>query len=238
MSNKFTVIKATLHEKNMESKRILHMDKMSEYWENQFDKMVSQQRANGYKDLRESSQDELVKLCIAGVKCICLCREVEKENVRSGVISRKTILSLADDTIKFNMLSYIICALGCLTTKAFVNTFPITKKYDGDKWDCKDYFYSMHILSFLDWNKPIGREKIEDLIWDYQNEDLKEMYIEYLCTVSKLYRMQTGKGIAEKFCEDNGIGTYTVNNETGTIKDNQTGHTMKLKKRSNIQIVK
>ena len=71
-----------------------------------------------------------------------------------------------------------------------------------------------------------------------QNDDLREAYVEFTCAMSAIYRSQTGKGIAEKFCDDNGIGTYTVNNETGIIRDNQTGHTMKLKKRSNIQIVK
>ena len=34
------------------------------------------------------------------------------------------------------------------------------------------------------------------------------------------------------------MGTYTLDKDTGIVMDNQTGQTMKLKKRSNLQIVK
>lgn len=50
---------------------------------------------------------------------------------------------------------------------------------------------------------------------------------------------QTGKGILEKWCEDQGIGTYTINQEKGIIQDNQTGEIHKLsKKPSHLKIVK
>ena len=96
----------------------------------------------------------------------------------------------------------------------------------------------MDILNKLDWDKPIGRDNVYDLLWDYQNHDLIHICVEFTTAMSAIYRSQTGKGIAEKFCEDNGIGTYTINNETGVVRDNQTGHTTRLKKRSQLQIVK
>ena len=55
--------------------------------------------------------------------------------------------------------------------------------------------------------------------------------------MSAIYRSQTGIGIAEKFCEDHGIGTYTVDRETGIMKNNQTGDIMKPKKVSHLHIV-
>ena len=117
-------------------------------------------------------------------------------------------------------------------------TFPITKDFDGHKWECKDYFYTMDVLSKMDMDKPVGRDNISDLLWDYQNDDLREAYVEFMCATSAIYRAQNGKGLAEQFCENNGIGTYTVYNDVGIIKDNTTGHTMKLKPRGNMQIVK
>ena len=135
-------------------------------------------------------------------------------------------------------MEFVLQILGSMTLKNFVNTFPITKDYDGHKWGSKDYFFTMDVLSNMDWDKPIGKENISDLIWDYQNEDLREAYVEYMCIVSELFREKTGKGIAEQFCDDIGIPTYTINKETGIIRDNQTGQTTKLKSRSNLQIVK
>lgn len=49
---------------------------------------------------------------------------------------------------------------------------------------------------------------------------------------------QTGKGIMERFCEDHGIPTYSVDRETGIMKNNQTGDIMKPKTVSHLHIVK
>ena len=46
------------------------------------------------------------------------------------------------------------------------------------------------------------------------------------------------KGIAEQWCDDMGIPTYTMDRETGIVKDNKTGNTSKPKKTSHIKIVK
>lgn len=59
-----------------------------------------------------------------------------------------------------------------------------------------------------------------------------------MCAMSAIYHSQTSKGIAEQFCDDMGISTYTVDKKTGFIKNNQTGDIMKMKKSSYIQIVK
>ena len=128
--------------------------------------------------------------------------------------------------------------MGYIKLENLVITFPVKKEFDGDKWECKDYFYTMDVLSKMDWDKPIGRDNIVDLLWDYQNDDLRHAYVEFMCATSAIYRSQTGQGIAEQWCDDMGIPTYTINKETGVVMDNQTGETTKLKKNNNLQIVK
>ncbi len=59
-----------------------------------------------------------------------------------------------------------------------------------------------------------------------------------MCSMSAMHRTQTGKGIAEQWCDDMGIPTYTMDRETGIVKDNKTGNTSKSKKTSHIKIVK
>ena len=55
--------------------------------------------------------------------------------------------------------------------------------------------------------------------------------------MSAIYRAQTGKGIMEQFCEDYGIGTYTIDKETGVMRDNQTGDVFKTQKVSYLHLV-
>ena len=236
MGRKFTVIKTTDSENEAEYKRVFKITKLSERWERQYFDAVVKSCTGRSGNIQDLPQDELAKIGFAGIKYICANRDVERENKRLGLTVEKKALS--NSQVKFQMIDGLFTILGCLTLRNFVNTFPITKRYDGHRYDCKDYFFTMDVLSEMDWDKPIGKDNVPDLLWDYLNEDLGDVNVEFMCAMSDLYRMQTGKSIAEKFCEDNGIGTYTINDETGIIKDNQTGHTMKLKKRSNLQIVK
>lgn len=136
------------------------------------------------------------------------------------------------------MIDSIFGVLGCLTLQNFVNTFPIDKTYDGAKWEEKDYFYTMEVLKDMDWDKPIGRDKLSELLWDYENEELRHAYIEFTTAASAIFRAQTGKGIAETWCDNMGVPTYTEDKETGIMKNNRTGDIMKPKKTSHIQIVK
>ncbi len=180
-------------------------------------------------------QSDLMKIALCGIKYICSIREVKRENDRLGTGYE---ISLEEYKIKFQLIDAIFTVCGHINLKNFVTTFPITKDFNGHKWECKDYFYTMEVLSKMDWNMPIGRDKVFDFLWDYENNDLRNVCVEYMCAMSKLCQSQTGKGITEQWFEDMGIGTYTVDKESGIVKDNQTGNIVKLKKNSHLHIVK
>lgn len=146
--------------------------------------------------------------------------------------------SLRESQIIFQLIDAIFTVCGYLTLRNFVTTFPIEKYFKGDKWEEKDYFYTMDVLSKMDWDKTIGRDELSELLWDYMNADLRHAYLEFTDAMSALYRSQTGKGMMEQFCEELGIDTYTVDRENGIIKNNQTGDIGKIKKTSHIQVIK
>ena len=54
-----------------------------------------------------------------------------------------------------------------------------------------------------------------ELMRDYENRDLREVTVFYMSCMSAMYKQQSGVSFAEKFCEDNGIGTYTMDKENG-----------------------
>ena len=234
MSSKFTVIESTDEDKLQEMDRINKIAKLNEIWERYFFDMVMRYTEE-YGTLYKLPQDKLAKVGLAGIKYICSCRDVSRENTRLGIDEPKT---LKQNQYHFQLIDSIFGVLGCLTLRNFVTTFPIDKDYDGAKWECKDYFYTMDVLKKMEWDKQIGRDELSELLWDYENEELRHAYIEFFTAMSAIYRAQTGKGIAETWCDNMGIPTFTEDKETGIVKNNRTGDIMKPKKASHIQIVK
>lgn len=234
MSDRFTVIESTDEDKLQEMDRINKIAKLNEIWERYFFDMVMRYTEE-YGTLYKLPQDKLAKVGIAGIKFICSCRDVSRENIRLGIDEPKT---LKQNQYRFQLIDNIFGVLGCLILRNFITAFPIEKYYKGDKWGEKDYFYTMDVLKKMDWDKPIGKDELSELLWDYMNDDLRHAYVEFTTAMSAIYRAQTGKGIAETWLDDMGVPTYTVDRETGIIKNNQTGDVTKLKKGSHIQIVK
>lgn len=234
MDNKFTVIKGKAD--TVDANRIMRTLAFHDCWKRQYQNAIYKAMSeNKGKEIADYPQEDLMKIALSGIKYINLVREIRRENERVGTDYKQ---SLEESQVTFNLIDAIFTVMGYIKLKNLVITFPITKDFDGAKWECKDYFYTMDVLSKMDWDKPVGRDNISDLLWDYQNDDLREAYVEFTCSMSAIYRSQTGKGIAEQFCNDMGIPTYTINKETGVVMDNQTGQTTKLKSRSNLQIVK
>ena len=234
MSNKFTVVKSTDEDKSKEMDRVYRIAKLNECWERQYYSALEKACAGRSGKIKDLPQDGLAKIGFAGIKYICTMRDVTRENTRLGIDEGRT---LAEEQVRFKVIDGIFTILGCLTLRNFVNTFPIDKTYDGAKWQCKDYFSTMEVLSKMDWDEPIGRDELSELLWDYDNEDLRHAYIEFTTAMSAIYRAQTGKGIMEQFCEDHGISTYTMDKETGVMRDNQTGDVFKTQKVSYLHLV-
>lgn len=97
----------------------------------------------------------------------------------------------------------------------------------------------MDVLKEKGLDNAVGRDGVFDLMWDYENRDLREFTVFYMSCMSAIYKQQSGVSFAEKLCEDNGIGTYTMDRENGLLIDNQSGEIAKVSnKPSFMQIVK
>ena len=108
-----------------------------------------------------------------------------RENRRLGV---EYMPSLQESQTVFHLIDSIFCICGCLTLRNFMTTFPVDKEYDGERWGEKDYFYTMDVLKKMDLDKPIGRNELSELLWDYMNADLRHAYIEFTDAMSEIYR--------------------------------------------------
>ena len=220
----------------IDTNRIMRVLTFHDCWERQYHNSIYRTfKENKGKEIADYPQEDLMKIAFAGIKYVNSVREIRIENERVGTDYKQT---LEESQAVFQLMDVIFTVMGYIKLKNLIVTFPIKKDFDGHKWESKDYFYTMNVLSKMDMDKPIGRDNIADLLWDYENDDLREAYVEFMCSMSAIYRSQTGKSIAEEWCDDIGIPTYTINKETGIVMNNQTGQTTKLKSRSNLQIVK
>lgn len=231
--NTFTV--TTGNKKETKIKELTRLIKLHDLWCRQYYNVVTSifKKHNSIDDL---SQDELMKVALCGVKYIKYVADIDGENQRLD-LSYNTPFAVKE--AGFNMIDVLFGIIGRIKLKNLIKIFPIDKTYDGDKWGCKDYFFTMDVLKEKGLDNAVGRDGVFDLMWDYENRDLREFTVFYMSCVSAMYKQQTGVGMAEKFCEDNGIGTYTIDKENGLLIDNQSGEIAKLSnKPSFMQIVK
>lgn len=228
--NKFTV---TIGNKGTaELNRLTRVIALHDMWNRQYHNTVSSMFQK-HKSIDEWSQDELMKVALCGVKYIKYVADIERENQRLDS-SYNTPFAVKENG--FNMIDALFGIIGRIKLGNLVKIFPIDKEYDDDKWGCKDYFFTMDVLKKKGLDNAVDRDGVFDLMWDYMNKDLREFTIFYM---SAMYKQQTGVGIAEKFCENNGIGSYTMNRENGLLINNQSGEIAKVSnKHSFMSVVK
>jgi hypothetical protein len=231
--DKFTV--ETGNKDTVELNRLTRVIALRDMWNRQYHSAVTSMFEK-HKSLDDWSQDELMKVALCGVKYINYVADIERENQR---LDSSYNTPFAVKEAGFNMIDALFGIIGRIKLGNLIKIFPIDKTYDGDKWGCKDYFFTMDVLKGKGLDNAVGRDGVFDLMWDYENRDLREFTVFYMGCMNAMYKQQTGVGIAEKFCEDNGIGTYTMDRENGLLIDNKTGEIARVSnKPSFMQIVK
>ena len=63
---------------------------------------------------------------------------------------KREIITSEEAETDFFVAQDILGFMGGLTPGEFINLFPIKKVYDGDRWECKDYFYTRDYIQSLD----------------------------------------------------------------------------------------
>jgi hypothetical protein len=105
----------------------------------------------------------------------------------------------------FESLEYAVELLGTLTPKQIETTFPPTKEYDGDKYECKDYFSAIRALREYPSDKPVGYRNAFEFLMDYYNKDTNQLAVCMMLAVSDCHKAQTGRDIWDDYCEEAGI---------------------------------
>lgn len=106
-------------------------------------------------------------------------------------------------TNRYSELSKIMKSIGTMTPKQLQQIFPISKEYDGDKYEMKDYYFTLHALEKADMDKPIGSEmEAAHLLWDYQNTDIRFFLMAYMGCIEDMYTYEIDDRPFKKFYKE------------------------------------
>jgi len=106
----------------------------------------------------------------------------------------------------FQSASNIQRLIGRLTPREFMTIFPIRKTYDGERYQCKDYFYTKNYIQEFGIDTPIG-DKADEFLWDYWNIKTSIFVVQMLSAMDKIRRQEGKPGMLEEFFGDK-VTTY------------------------------
>lgn len=146
---------------------------------------------------------------------------------------RKNDIQSYNEAMSYMKLIYMIDVYASsLTYNEFINIFPIKKEYDGERFECKDYFSTLEYLKNFDLDCSIG-EDINELYWSYYNSDIMAYGVNCILLVDLLRRHEGEQSVAQEFADMVGVETYSINEKYGYIYNNKTGKTKPLVKVKN-----
>ena len=134
----------------------------------------------------------------------------------------------------FKFANLVKICMAALTPKEFIQLFPITKEFNGHKWQTKDYFYTRDYIGTLERDKPIGEEEILNFLWEYTNRDITMFNVQFMCCLSDIRRIEGQPGLMEQWAEDNGVKTYkmyTDNKGKKCLLNKETGKIERVKRK-------
>ncbi len=83
---------------------------------------------------------------------------------------------------RYETLKGIVTAAAELTPRDFLSLFPVDKKYDGEKYGWKDYFYTMRELKRFPMNEKIG-DRIIPFLEIYTNKHVFKFIVDYFICI-------------------------------------------------------
>lgn len=135
----------------------------------------------------------------------------------------------------FQVMEAVKELIKLLTPNELMRIFPITKRYDGARYECKDYFTTMEALKAHGLDTPIG-EAVDHILWDYMDNHLMWFTLNLMGIVGKLHKAQTGREMLFDFFEEQGkhLTTYNMATDPRTGKrymiNNDTGKMTRVRK--------
>lgn len=156
-------------------------------------------------------RDAVYRIILAEV----LVREEERDIKTRGDLKRRVAMEvrflplLIDDPSESDSAEIInvVEDMGRLTPHELAQLFPAEKRYDGEKYQMKDYFTSAEFLGSLE-DKPLGGEGALNFMWDYMNPELNRFNLLAMKAVDNDRKRQGKPSMGEEFAKEAGVPLY------------------------------
>ena len=131
------------------------------------------------------------------------------------------------------LLGRVIDLVEQLTPMELLQVFPVEKTYNGERWEAKDYFFTMDALRRHGLDKPLGKDVL-DVLWDYTNIHVRLFNVAMLNAVDALRRMEGQETLLQEWAAGNGekLTTYTLHRDSKGRRwmiNNETGERQRVK---------
>jgi hypothetical protein len=125
-----------------------------------------------------------------------------------------------------DIVSFLRDYVGYCNFYVMMNLFPIKKDFDGEKFECKDYFSTMDYLQDKDLSKMIFEYDIDDFFFNYYNSDILMFNVNSFMIFDRIAKLNGDETIMEKFAREFKIDTYLKVDDEHLINKN----TLEVKK--------
>lgn len=102
---------------------------------------------------------------------------------------------------------YVFNALHRQTPRQLMRLFPVSKQYDGARWQSKDYFTTMRMIHSHGIDNPIS--DAVSFLWDYVNPHTSAFLAGFFCAVDRARRAGGSPGLMESFAQQTGVQLHT-----------------------------
>ena len=143
---------------------------------------------------------------------------------------RKEYITQEECNEQWELLNIIKDLIGCLTPIELMQVFPVEKKYNGKKFEIKDYYSTMEIIHRLDQNVPLLQQAdIYDFLWDYQNFSISRFVLKMMNAVDDHRRLKGEESMVVEFLKERGIHPVKLCTDETTGKTFVLDHNGKTK---------
>ena len=184
---------------------------------------------HGGADQRRQRKAELYLKALDRTAC-ALQQEPENKLLQMRTVFygvRYVVAAMRGRPASKELISRVVELVGQLTPRELLQIFPVEKVYNGERWETKDYFFTMDVLRQHGLDKLLG-ESVLDVLWDYTNIHVRLFNVAAMKAIDVLRRMSGRESLLEEWAASNGekltICTlrrdrkgrrWIVNNETG-----------------------
>ena len=173
----------------------------------------------------EITREDCIKIFYLCVKLVVLNKE---PNVKERKKYNQQYSNSVDLKESYHRKNYLYGELAFqygnfVTPKEIMECFPITKDYNGEKYECKDFFNVSKEIEKYPINEMLGDNLIE-FLWDYYNSTLCCFLASHLTSFDYALMKENKQGLLETTFEFLGvqIDKYVINERKNVIINTRT----------------